>query len=76
MNPIISTISLLGVNFAPQGWALCNGALLSIAQNQALFATIGTTYGGNGETDFALPNLAPLHCEDQPASVNYYIRIQ
>jgi microcystin-dependent protein len=44
-------------NFAPQGWALCNGQLLPIAQNQALFSLLGTSYGGNGQTNFALPNL-------------------
>jgi microcystin-dependent protein len=50
--------------FAPKGWALCNGQLLPINQNQALFALLGTTYGGNGQTNFALPNLqgcAPIH---------------
>jgi microcystin-dependent protein len=47
----------VGFNFAPRGWALCNGAVLSIAQNSALFALIGTTYGGNGTTTFALPDL-------------------
>jgi microcystin-dependent protein len=44
-------------NFAPKGWALCNGQLLPINQNQALFSLLGTTYGGNGQTNFALPNL-------------------
>ena len=51
-------------NFSPQGWALANGQLLSISQNTALFALLGTTYGGNGTTTFALPNLQsriPMH---------------
>jgi microcystin-dependent protein len=55
---------MFSFNFAPQGWALCNGQLLSIQQNQALFAILGTTFGGNGTTSFALPNMqsrAPVH---------------
>jgi microcystin-dependent protein len=56
-------------NFAPRGWAMCNGQLLSIQQNQALFALLGTFYGGNGQTNFALPNLqgrVPLHMGQGP----------
>lgn len=56
-EPFLSEIKLLSFNFAPKGWALCNGQLLPINQNQALFALLGTTYGGNGQTTFALPNL-------------------
>ena len=55
---------MFGGNFAPRGFALCNGQLLSIAQNDALFSLIGTTYGGDGQTTFALPDLrsrAPIH---------------
>ncbi len=52
-----SAISIFSFNFAPKSWALCNGQLLPINQNQALFALLGTTYGGNGQTTFALPNL-------------------
>jgi microcystin-dependent protein len=48
---------MVGFNFAPQGWAFCNGALLSIAQNDVLFNLIGTTYGGDGQSTFALPDL-------------------
>ncbi|HEY4846631.1 MAG TPA: tail fiber protein [Methylocella sp.] len=48
---------LVGFNFAPQGWAFCDRSLLSIAQNTALFSILGTTYGGNGTTNFALPDL-------------------
>lgn len=56
-EPFIGEIRLFGGNFAPKGWALCNGGLLAIAQNQALFAILGTTYGGNGTTTFALPDM-------------------
>ncbi|MBZ0223840.1 MAG: phage tail protein [Dokdonella sp.] len=57
MDPFIGQISIGGWNFAPQGWAFCNGQLLSIAQNTALFSLLGTQFGGNGQTNFALPNL-------------------
>ena len=60
---------MVGFNFAPQGWALCNGQILSIAQNQALFSLLGTTYGGDGVTTFALPDLrgrVPLHMGQGP----------
>jgi microcystin-dependent protein len=50
-------IRLFPYNFAPSGWAVCNGSLLPIAQNQALFSLIGTTFGGDGQTNFALPDL-------------------
>jgi microcystin-dependent protein len=56
-SPFIGEIRAFAFDFVPTGWALCNGALQSIASNQALFALIGPKYGGNGETDFALPNL-------------------
>src|SRR5215469_4365797 len=56
-NPLLGEIKMFAGNFAPKGWALCNGQLLSIAQNTALFSILGTTYGGNGTTNFALPNL-------------------
>lgn len=63
-EPFLSEIKIVSFNFAPKGWALCNGQLLPINQNQALFALLGTTYGGNGQTTFALPNLqgqVPIH---------------
>jgi microcystin-dependent protein len=63
-EPFLSEIRLMSFNFAPKGWAMCNGQLLPINQNQALFALLGTTYGGNGQTNFALPNLrgrVPIH---------------
>jgi microcystin-dependent protein len=53
----VSQIMAFGFNFAPKNWAFCNGQTLAIAQNQALFSLLGTTYGGNGVTTFALPNL-------------------
>jgi microcystin-dependent protein len=56
-QPYIGEIRLVGFNFAPVDWALCNGALLSISQNAALFSLLGTTYGGDGINTFALPNL-------------------
>src|SRR5947209_14096043 len=63
-EPFLSEIKLVSFNFPPKGWALCNGQLLPINQNQALFSLLGTTYGGNGQTNFALPNLqgrTPIH---------------
>jgi microcystin-dependent protein len=57
-EPFIGEIQLFGFNFAPRDWAQCNGALLSIQQNTALFSLLGTQYGGNGTSTFALPNLA------------------
>jgi microcystin-dependent protein len=56
-EPFIAEIRLFAGNFAPRGWAFCNGQILSIAQNTALFSLLGTTYGGNGQTTFALPDL-------------------
>ena len=57
MDPFIGQILMFAGNFAPRGWALCDGQLLPIAQNQALFSILGTTYGGDGRTTFALPDL-------------------
>lgn len=57
MEPFIGQIQLFGFNFAPRGWAKCEGQLLAIAQNQALFSLLGTTYGGDGRTTFGLPDL-------------------
>ena len=57
MDPFLGQIQAFGFSFPPQGWAFCDGQLLSIAQNSALFALLGTTYGGNGQTTFALPDL-------------------
>ena len=63
-EPYLGEIRLVSFQFAPRGWALCNGQLLAINQNQALFSILGTTYGGNGFNNFALPNLqgaVPMH---------------
>jgi microcystin-dependent protein len=63
-DPYIGEIKVISFNFPPKGWAFCNGQLLAINQNQALFSILGTMYGGNGQTNFALPNLQgriPLH---------------
>jgi microcystin-dependent protein len=63
-EPFLSEIRLMSFVFAPRGWALCNGQLLPINQNQALFSLLGTTYGGDGRVNFALPDLrgrTPIH---------------
>jgi microcystin-dependent protein len=73
-EPFLGQIMLVGFNFAPQGWAFCNGQLLSISQNTALFSLLGTTYGGNGTTTFALPDLrgrAALGFGQGPGLSNY-----
>ncbi len=63
-EPFIGSIAMFGFNFAPRGWAFCSGQILPINQNQSLFSLLGTTYGGDGRTTFALPDLrgrAPMH---------------
>ncbi|MDP9104433.1 MAG: tail fiber protein [Candidatus Eremiobacteraeota bacterium] len=63
-SPFVAEIRIFSFNFAPKGWALCNGQLLSISQNTALFSLLGTFYGGDGKTTFGLPNLqgsVPMH---------------
>lgn len=69
MDPFVAEIRIFGFNFAPKGWAFCNGQLLPISQNTALFSLLGTTYGGNGTSTFALPNLqgsAVMHPGQSP----------
>ena len=64
MDPFVAEIRIFAGNFPPTGWAMCDGQLMPIAQNTALFSLLGTTYGGDGRTNFALPNLqqrGPLH---------------
>ena len=64
LDPFIGEIALVPYNFPPRGWAFCDGQIMSIAQNTALFSLLGTTYGGNGQTTFALPDLrgrVPMH---------------
>ena len=56
-DPFVAEIRIFGFNFAPRGWAFCNGQILPISQNTALFSLLGTSYGGDGRTTFALPNL-------------------
>jgi microcystin-dependent protein len=73
-TPFIGQIKLFGGTFAPRGYAFCNGQIMSIASNTALFSLLGTTYGGNGTTTFALPDLrgrAPIHFGQGPGLSNY-----
>jgi microcystin-dependent protein len=75
-SPFIAEIKMCGYNFAPRGYAFCNGQILSIAQNTALFSLLGITYGGNGQTTFGLPNLqgrAPLGAGTGPGLSPYVI---
>lgn len=63
-DPFVAEIRIFPFNFAPKGWAWCDGQVLPLSQNTALFSLLGTTYGGNGKSNFALPNLqgsAPMH---------------
>jgi microcystin-dependent protein len=74
MDDFLASIKIFAGNFAPRGWAFCNGQLLSIAQNTALFSLLGTTYGGDGRTTFALPDLrgrAPIHFGQGPGLSDY-----
>jgi microcystin-dependent protein len=74
-EPYLGEIRMVGFNFAPQGWALCNGQLLAISQNTALFSLLGTYYGGDGITNFALPNLqsrVAIH-QGQGAGLSPYV---
>ena len=76
VDPYLATITIFGGNFAPMQWAFCDGSLQSIAQNTALFALIGTTYGGDGQTTFALPDLRgryAIHQGQGPGLRMYYI---
>lgn len=69
MEAYLSMIAMFGCNFNPRGWQMCNGQILSIAQNTALFSLLGTTFGGNGQTTFGLPDLrgrAPMHWGNGP----------
>lgn len=74
MDEYLAIIKIFGGNFAPRGWAMCQGQIISIAQNTALFSLLGTTYGGNGQTTFALPDLrsrAPIGFGQGPG-LSYY----
>jgi microcystin-dependent protein len=75
-QPFLGEIRCFGFNFAPRGWAQCNGQLQPISQNTALFSLLGTTYGGDGVTTFALPNLQgqiPMHWGNSPGGLNTVI---
>lgn len=75
-NPFLGQILLVPYNFSPRFWAFCNGQLLSIAQNTALFALLGTTFGGNGQTTFALPDFrsrVPIHPGQGPGLSPYVL---
>jgi len=69
MDPFVAEIRIFPFNFAPKGWAWCDGQLLPLSQNTALFSLLGTTYGGDGKSNFALPNMqgnAPIHAGQGP----------
>ena len=73
-TPFVAEIRIFGFNFAPRGWAMCNGQLIAISQNTALFSLLGTTYGGNGTSNVALPNLqgsVPVHFGQGPGLTDY-----
>ena len=75
-SPYVGEIILVGFNFAPVGWAVCDGQLLPIAENETLFQLIGTTYGGDGEETFALPDLRgriPIGTGQGPGTQNYLL---
>lgn len=75
-EPFVAEIRIVGFNFAPRGWAMCDGQTLSIAQNTAVFSLLGTNYGGNGQTTFMLPNLqgrAPMHPGQGPGLSQYFL---
>lgn len=74
-EPFLAEIRMFGFNFAPRGWALCDGQILPINQNQSLYSLLGTTYGGDGRTTFALPDLrsrVPLHVGQSAGGSTYH----
>lgn len=76
MSPYVGEIRMFAGNFAPNGWMFCEGQTLPIAENEVLFQLIGTTYGGDGEETFNLPNLAsrvPIHMGTGPSGISYQI---
>jgi microcystin-dependent protein len=69
MDPFVAEIRIFPFDFAPKGWAFCDGQIMSLSQNTALFSLLGTTYGGDGKSNFALPDMqgnAPMHPEQGP----------
>ncbi len=74
-NPLIGTIALFAFNFAPKGWELCDGRLLKILDNTPLFTLLGTTYDGDGQTTFGLPNLVGKGPGTSDPGPQYYIAV-
>lgn len=75
-QPYLGEVAIVAFNFAPQGWATCDGQLLPISENETLFNLIGTTYGGDGQSTFALPDLrgrVPIHQGQGPGLSNYFL---
>ncbi|MBL9133492.1 MAG: phage tail protein [Verrucomicrobiaceae bacterium] len=75
-DPFVAEIRIFGFNFAPTGWAFCNGQILPISQNTALFSLLGTTYGGDGKSTFALPDLqgcAPMNLGQGPGLSQHFL---
>ncbi len=75
-EPFVAEVRIVGFNFAPRGWAFCDGQLLPLSQNTALFSLLGTMYGGNGKSNFALPNFqgnAPIQHGQGPGLSDYFI---
>jgi microcystin-dependent protein len=75
-DPFVAEIRIFPFNFSPQGWAVCNGQILPISQNTALFSLLGTTYGGDGKSTFALPDMqgnAPMHPGQGPGLSNHLL---
>ena len=75
-SPFVAEIRIVGFNFPPTGWAFCNGQLLPISQNTALFSLLGTFYGGDGKSTFALPDMqgnSPVHQGDAPGLSPYFL---
>ncbi len=73
MDPFVAEIRIFPFNFAPKGWAFCDGQILPLSQNTALFSLLGTTYGGDGKSNFALPNMqgnAPMHPGQGPGCLS------
>jgi microcystin-dependent protein len=76
MDPFVAEVRIVGFNFAPRGWAFCDGQILPLSQNTALFSLLGTIYGGNGASTFALPNLqgkAPMQQGQRPGLSNRFL---
>jgi microcystin-dependent protein len=76
MDPFVAEIRIFPFNFAPKGWAFCDGQLMAISQNTALFSLLGTTYGGDGKVTFALPDMqgnAPMHPDQGPGLSQHFL---